>query len=386
MSKKFPKPSSKRVVSCEDARRHARKRLPRLIFDYAEGATGREVAALKNREAFDAIELTPRVLQQVGQRSMLTNFLGQDFERPFGIAPMGMCNAIWPGADKMIAEAARQFKIPACLSLAGSSTIEEMHTWAKEAAWFQLYVNQTPEFALKMADRAQDSGYKKLILTVDVPQVSRRVRDIRNGFTLPFRMGPRHFLDFALHPHWSLVSLLSGKPSPKNFAVGSGPGGFDRNASRAGADWAFLDRIRERWKGALIVKGVMRPQDAQRIKEAGADAIWVSNHGGRQFDSAPPAITALPLVRQAIGPDMPILFDSGIRQGEDIACALALGANFVMLGRPVLYAIGAHGQKGLNALITLLSEELDVAMAQLGATSIAALRDHLKDQDERNLS
>ncbi len=357
-----------RIHSAEDARALARRRLPRLVFDFIDGATGRERACARNLAAMDGVILPPRVLQPVARRSLATRIMGHDFALPFGIAPMGMCNLVWPGADAMLARAATLFEMPLCLSTAASTPMEQVRDWSGGRTWFQLYVTGTPEQALALIDRAEAAGYDTLVLTVDVPVVANRVRDRRNGFAMPFALGPAQVLDFALHPRWSLATLAAGAPRPVHFDKG-----FDRAASRAGLDWALLDRIRARWNGNLVVKGVMNAEDALRIRAAGADAIEVSNHGGRQLDAAPAAITALPAIRAALGPDFPILFDSGIRSGEDIARALALGADFVMLGRPLLFAIGAEGESGLVAMLRLLAEELDIALAQLGLTSPAQL-------------
>ncbi|MEP4038037.1 alpha-hydroxy acid oxidase [Pseudophaeobacter sp.] len=361
---------SRRIFSTEDAMRLAQRRQPQLVHDFIEGAAGREVASLRNQTRFDAITLQPRVMADVAERSLKTTLLGQDYDLPFGIAPMGMCNLAWPGADQAFAAAAQGYNIPVCLSTAASSSIEEMRGWADENAWFQLYVGGPIEQALDLVQRAQHAGYKNLILTVDVPQVSRRVRDLRNGFQVPFRIGVKQFLDFATHPQWALTTLLKGAPEPKNFKVEGGGSKFDRGASRAGADWAFLDRLREIWKGNLILKGVSSTEDAQRIQRAGADAIYVSNHGGRQLDSAPAAIDALPKIREAVGPDYPLIFDSGVRNGEDIIKALALGADFVMLGRPFLHAVGAEGARGVNALIRILAEDASLALAQTGLNDV----------------
>ncbi|MEM1428523.1 MAG: alpha-hydroxy acid oxidase [Pseudomonadota bacterium] len=368
---KFPAKPSKHVFSFEDARRLAKRRLPRLIFDFVEGAAGREVAATCNVSDFDRIKLQPRVMGDIAQRSLATPLLGQSFDLPFGIAPMGMCNLSRPGADRLMALAARRHNIPVCLSSAASSSIEDMRGWAQDQAWFQLYVGQSVDLSLDLVTRAQRAGYETLILTVDVPQVSRRVRDHRNGFNMPFRLGPKQFLDFAAHPRWSFSTLLHGAPEPRNFPAQKGAAKFDRSASRAGADWAFLQHLRSVWSGKLIVKGVCSVADAQRIRESGADAIYVSNHGGRQLDSAPPAIRVLPLIRAAVGPSFPLLFDSGVRSGEDIVKALALGADYVMLGRAALFALAADGARGLQALISFLAEDISIAMAQIGVTQIA---------------
>jgi L-lactate dehydrogenase (cytochrome) len=365
-----------------DARRLAARRLPRTVFDFIDGAAGQEHAAGLNQSDLVRIRLAPRVLANVSGAALASSFLGHDVRLPFGIAPMGMCDLAWPGADRALAAQAAHRGIPLCLSTASSTSIEDMHTLTGGRAWFQLYVSGGAEAGFAMADRAAKAGYDFLILTVDVPKVAPRPRDLRNGFQTPFRIRPRQFLDFALHPQWSALTLLAGIPTTANFRLADGSNRFDRGASRAGADWAFLEQLRRRWKGKLIVKGVLNPDDAQRIKDLGADAIYVSNHGGRQLDSAPSAISALLRIRQHLGPAYPLVFDSGVRSGEDIVKALACGANLVMLGRPMLYALGADGARGLHDLVGTLAEEIRVTLAQLGLCDIRDVgRDHLAQPD-----
>ena len=357
-----------RIFATEDAVQLAKRRLPRMIFDFIEGSAGREAGAKRNETRFDDIMLQPRVLSNVGTRSLTTRFLGREYGLPFGIAPMGMCNLACPDADAHIARIAKGRQMPVCLSSAGSRSLRDMNSWSGGMAWFQLYFGQSVESSLLAADRARDAGYDTLILTVDVPEVSRRIRDQKNDFNLPFKMTPNAFLDFALHPRWSLSTLANGIPKPRNFA--DQHKGFDRKASRAGANWAFLETLRERWTGRLIVKGITSPKDAKRAQDLGVDAIYVSNHGGRQLDSAPPAINLLPIIRRAVGSDFPLLFDSGIRNGEDVIKALVLGADFVMLGRPVLFALAAAGRSGLDSLLQCFVEDIDLVMAQIGVSKI----------------
>lgn len=359
------------MFSTEDARRLAKRRLPRLVFDFIDGAAGREVGRQRNEERFDNICLQPRVLENVASRSLTTEILGQKFCVPFGIAPMGMCNLVCPGADRILAETAARLAMPVCVSSAASSTLEDMRDWAGTRAWFQLYYGQSEKSSLAAVDRARDAGYDTLLLTVDVPQVSRRVRDQRNGFNVPFQLTPTSFLDFMIHPRWSLSTLAAGIPSPKNIGRGDN---FVRDASRAGADWNFLAKLRKTWKGNLIVKGITCAWDAVRVRDAGANAVYVSNHGGRQLDSVPAAIDLLPRIRTALGTDIPLLFDSGVRNGEDVVKALALGADFVMLGRPLLFALGAGGKNGLSTLLDCFVRDTDAAIAQLGVNSVAGLR------------
>ena len=366
----FIKPSSK-IHTIEDAIRLSKRRLPKLVFDFIDGASGDDKLAEINSKALDQIRLEPKVFRNVENRNLSKKIFDFDFNYPFGFAPMGMTNLSWPEADKMIAKESAYNNIPTCVSMASSTTLEDMFTFSEGHSWIQIYIFQSEEFIMELLKRAENIGYKVLILTVDVPILSRRARDDRNGFGYPFKIGPKQFLDFALHPQWSLTTLLKGAPKPMNYVTSkSGDQIFRRKESRGATDWNTLKRVRDAWKGKLIIKGVMNSEDALKIKEAGADAIQVSNHGGRQLDSATASINALPLIRKSLGDDFPILFDSGIRSGSDILRALALGANFVMFGRPLMYAIGADGARGLRRIINLIKEELSTNLGLVGLTDI----------------
>ena len=364
------KPSTK-IHTIDDAIRLSKKRLPKLVFDFIDGASGDDKLAEINSTALDQIRLEPKVFRNVENRNLSKKIFDFHFDYPFGFAPMGMTNLSWPDADKMIAKESAYNNIPTCVSMASSTTLEDMFTFSEGHSWMQIYIFQSEEFIMELLKRAESIGYKVLILTVDVPILSRRARDDRNGFGYPFKIGPKQFLDFALHPQWSLTTLFKGAPQPMNYVTSkSGDQIFRRKESRGATDWNTLKRVREAWKGKLIIKGVMNSEDALKIKEAGADAIQVSNHGGRQLDSATASINALPLIRKALGDDFPILFDSGIRSGSDILRALALGADFVMFGRPLMYAIGADGAKGLRRIINLIKEELSTNLGLVGLTDI----------------
>ena len=358
-----------KIFSASDARKYAKRRLPRMIFDFIDGSAGEERACALNVEMIEALRMLPRVLVNVENRNHQKALFDQTWNLPFGIAPMGMCNLTWPGADAMLARAARQYGIPLVLSTMASSSIETTAERAGEHAWFQLYVGQSEEVAYHLIERAETVGYTNLILTVDVPSIGSRPREERNGFQSPFRIGPKQFLDFALHPRWSLTTLKTGLPKLANVNVAGGKQ-FKRNEARGLVDWDFLARLRERWPGKLIVKGVLGCEDSVRIRDAGVDAVYVSNHGGRQLDSAPAAIQMLPQIRAAVGPDYPLLFDSGVRNGEAVIKALALGADFVFIGRPFLYAIGADGYAGLQQMIELIRSQIDISLAQLGCPDI----------------
>ncbi|NVO58031.1 alpha-hydroxy-acid oxidizing protein [Rhodobacteraceae bacterium B1Z28] len=365
------------IHSVADARRLARKRLPWMVFDYIDGSAGPEHGAALNTRALQDIRLIPRVLRDVSNRDLSVSVFDETAQCPFGISPMGMCNLAAPRADLMLAEIAQETRVPHGVSTVASTDMETLFKASGGAAWFQLYFSGDGSGTFKLVERAKQAGYHTLVVTLDVPEVGRRPRELRHGFKMPFRIGPRQFVDFAMHPRWSLTSLMAGSPKMANF---DGKGYiFDRMESRAAADWSYFDKLRAAWPGKLVVKGVLHPEDALRLIDAGADAIQVSSHGCRQLDSAPPAILALPEIRAAVGSDFPLFFDSGIRSGEDIVKAYVMGADFVFLGRALLFAVAADGIKGLRSTWNLLRQEVSLAMAQLGVTTISDLKncDHL---------
>ena len=357
------------IHSAEDARRLAKRRLPWMVFDYIDGAAGNETGALRNRAALDAMTLCPRILCDVSERSLATTIFGADAARPFGIAPMGMCNLAGPGADLMLARLAAKHKVPHGVSTVASTPLEKIIEVAQGHAWFQIYFSGDGTGTFKLVERARAAGYETLVLTLDVPEVGRRPRELRHGFTMPFKIGPRQFIDFALHPRWSLSSLFAGKPQMANFEMEGYA--FDRTESRAAADWDTLARMREAWPGKLVVKGVLDVEDAVRLKDYGVDAVQVSSHGARQLESAPAAFEMLPLIREAVGPDMPVFFDSGLRSGEDALKALLSGADFVFFGRLLQFAIAAGGEEGLARMWEVLIAEMSIAMAQTGMRVLA---------------
>jgi L-lactate dehydrogenase (cytochrome) len=367
----------KQLFSVAEARQVAKRRLPRMMFDFIDGASGDESLRDLNSAMIDHIRLMPRVLIDISERAMSTSILGQETGLPFGIAPMGMCALSWPGADFGLAREAAKRHIPLCVSTASSMALEQVIELAEGHAWFQLYADQSNGFVDELIDRAIAADYKVLILTVDVPIPSVRTRDKRNGFSFPMNWGASQIWDFASHPRWSLETALHAiqhqMPQPMNYTTSSQKTTFVRNASRAGADWHFLVALRDRWPGKLVVKGVQSVEDALRIKTIGADAIYVSNHGGRQLNAAPVAIDSLVEIRNAVGGAFPLIFDGGIRNGEHVIKALAAGADFVMLGRSVMYALGAGGAVGLGQILDLIEAEASSAMGLLGCRNIAEL-------------
>ena len=361
------------IYSVDDAQRLAKVRLPKLIFDFVEGASGDETLRDLNTTALDRIRLMPRVLIDVSSRNLAHNFLGKEYGVPFGIAPMGMCNLICPAADVALATEASKRRLPVAVSTASSTTLEKMIELAQGYAWFQLYADQSQEFVMELIKRAKVANYDFLVLTVDVPIPSRRVRDLRNGFSYPFKWTLKKALHFAKCPTWTakmiFSSLREGIPRPANYASSKTQQEFDRNAPRTGANWEFLQSLRDNWKGKLIVKGVQCPKDAIQIKSLGIDAIYVSNHGGRQLNAAPTAVDALENIRKAVGDNYPLIYDGGIRSGEHILKAIAAGANFTMLGRSAMYALGGGGKNGINSILDCFNAELDTAMGLTGCCS-----------------
>ncbi|MGK0231836.1 MAG: isopentenyl diphosphate isomerase/L-lactate dehydrogenase-like FMN-dependent dehydrogenase [Gammaproteobacteria bacterium] len=363
------------IHTCSDARRLAQRRLPWMVFDYIDGAAGDGYGELHNRNCIQSLRLQPRVLNNVEYRDVSVDVFGNRASMPFGISPMGMCNLSSPHADKWLAKLAAAQQIPLGVSTAASTSLESIIEMAEGHAWFQLYFSGNEDSSFALIKRAEEAGYTTLVLTVDVPEVGRRPRELRRGFKMPFNMGPAQILDFALHPRWSLTTLVRGRPELANF--GGKFGEFERTASRAGADWSLLQRIRDKWKGKLVIKGVLHADDAIRMKSMGIDAVQVSSHGGRQLDSAPAPIQCLGRIREAVGPDFPLFFDSGLRSGEDIVKAYAMGADFVFMARPLLFAMAAEGEQGLKQLSDVITTETSIALAQLGICSMDEITDQM---------
>jgi len=357
------------IHSAGDARRLAKRRLPWMVFDYIDGAAGEGRGADRNRSALDDAVLESRILRDVSERSLSVSLFGETAGRPFGIAPMGMCNLSAPGADLMLARLAARHHVPHGVSTVASTPMEKIIEVAEGYAWFQLYYSGDGAGSFKLVERAKTAGYKTLVLTVDVPELGRRPRELRHGFKMPFQIGPRQFVDFALHPRWSLTQLAAGKPRMANFDMDGFD--FDRTESRAKADWDTLAKLRDMWDGNLVVKGVLNAEDAIALKGAGIDAIQISSHGSRQLDSAPSPFAVLPQIREAVGSDMPLLFDSGLRSGEDVLKVLNAGVSFAFFGRSLQFAIAAAGEAGLNRLWEVFSDELSAAMAMTGRTDLS---------------
>ncbi|SFP92863.1 alpha-hydroxy acid oxidase [Tranquillimonas alkanivorans] len=386
--------SPRAAISVDDLRRQARARIPKFAFDFVDGGAGTEDGLARNGDAFRDACLVPRVLvNSAAPANTRRAFLGREWSVPFGIAPIGLPGLAWPGADTAMARAAQWAGAPFTASTPATTTLEDLKAAAPDSAFFQLYVGKSPEITDDLIARAEAAGYETLVVTADVPRPGKRLRDLRNGFALPLRFTPRLLSDLATHPAWSLATLRHGAPRFANLARYAGDGTGARSLAELMAgqssgrlDWDLLGRIRERWRGTLVLKGVMHPEDAVRAAAQGVDAVQVSNHGGRQFNAAPATLVALREVRAAVPPGFPVAVDGGVRSGEDVLKALDAGADFVFLGRPFLYALGALGTDGPADLMTLLAAELEVAMAQTGRQRLDPRRStHKAEQREQDL-
>lgn len=371
----------------DDFQAAARRRLPRQIYGYYAGAaeTGQSFEA--NRESFRSYDLVPRVLADVSTRTTRTELFGRSYDAPFGIAPMGLSGLATFDGEIALARAAERERIPSIVSATSLTRLERI---AQEggARWFQAYLPGEDARIEAMVERVAAAGYDTFVLTVDVPVAANRENNVRSGFSMPLRPSLRLAWDGAIRPRWLFETwfasfLRKGVPHFENMDAFRGPPILSRNVVRAiGARdqlaWRHLELIRRLWTGRLVVKGVLSAQDAVLAREAGADGVIVSNHGGRQLDGARPALAALPAIAEVAG-TMSVMIDGGIRRGSDVLKALALGADFVFLGRPFLFAAAARGEAGVGHAIRLLRAEIDRNMALLGVTDLATIgREHVE--------
>lgn len=365
-----------RDIACiEDLAALARRRLPRFVADFLDGGAGGEEGLRRNRERLRAVLLKPRHASGIVPDSSVA-LLGRQWRQPFGIAPVGMGNLVWPGADLEMARLAEARGIPLVLSTAATTSIETAAAAAPTSLWFQLYVSSRWDITEDLMDRAAAAGIRVLVVTIDIAAPGHRRRDVRNRFVLPFRPGARLAVQLAIRPRWSLAMLAAGMPRFANLErYAGGKAGkrplaeFMAEQIKADLNWDDIRRLRQRWRGMLVVKGVVAPEDAVAAREAGADAVWVSNHGGRQLEAAPAAIDALAAVRAALDPEVPVIVDGGVRSGEDVAKAGACGADFVFTARSFYWGMGADAAAGARHAFDLLADDLRRTLVQLGCPS-----------------
>ncbi|WP_225027528.1 alpha-hydroxy acid oxidase [Xinfangfangia pollutisoli] len=362
----------------------ARRRVPGFAWDYLEGGVGQELGLARNRQALDRIEILPRYGVEIRDTSTETQLFGQSYALPLGVAPMGLSGLVWPQADRHLALAAARERVGFVLSMVANIDIETAMALAPHS-WMQLYCVPKDDVhaTFDLAARAQRCGVRTLVLTLDTPMRQKRLRDLRNGLTVPFRPSLTTVRQVAAAPAWAWAMLRHGQPEFSNFKAYAGARAsaaqvaayVDKEMSGA-FTWALIARLRDLWPGQLVLKGIQHPQDVLQAVALGVDGVILSNHGGRQFDAAPAAVSLLPQIRPLVGERIKLMVDGAILSGLDILKALVLGADFVFAGRPFLASVAAMGARGPDHLMAIFRNELRGVMAQAGAVNIAALKDH----------
>ena len=374
----------RRFPSIASMERATKRRIPKFAFDYLQGGIGAEACLTGNRRALDNVQLAPRYLPTEPIQPVLEmNLFDREFPMPFAASPIGLSGLMWPRAAEHIARAATRHGLPLGLSSFATSSIEEIGAIAGDLLWFQLYCTEKSEIENDLIDRAESAGCEVLVVTVDIPTVTRREKDIANGLSVPPKFDLVTLSQVALRPTWAFATLRAGIPRFKTLLPYI-PGGstldasaiFLRDMVEGHVTVQKLERIRDRWRGRLIVKGILTTEEALLCQDLGADAIVISNHGGRQLDAAPPIPHVLPEIRAAVGPDFPLIADGGVRSGLDIARLIACGANFVLAGRAFVYAVAAAGETGVDHAIFLLREELKQTLSQIGCQELGDLATH----------
>ncbi len=370
-------------VNIEDLRQLARKRLPRVLFDFIDGGSYDEITLRANRSDLNRIRFRPRVLVDVSQRSLATTLFGQRLALPIILAPIGSAGVFARRGEEAAARASERCGTTMCLSTASICSIEDVAAQRKTPFMFQLYMSQDREHDRSLVNRAQNAGCFALAFTVDTAVGGQRDKDVRNGYVVPPRFVARNVLDALLHLRWMLDVPFGPPVSFGNFPGGGGSRSFLPVARRmlrtqdTSISWKEVDWLRSIWKGPLLLKGVLTPEDAQLAMEHGCEGVVVSNHGGRQCDSAPSTISVLPSIVAAIGKRHggkgAVLFDGGIRRGHDALKAIALGADACLIGRAWAYGLGAMGEDGVEKAIRILESEMSASLALLGRASLAEL-------------
>ncbi len=367
------------IQSIDDLRKVARRRIPRAIFDYADGGSYQERTLRANAADLDALSFRQRVMVDVSSTSLATTVLGAEISMPLAIAPTGLAGLFHADGEILGARAAAAFGIPFCLSTMSICSIEDVRAATNQPFWFQQYLMRDRGFNQALIERAIAAQCSALMLTLDLPLLGERWRDARNGLSIPPRLSLRNAWDVVSKPAWA-VKVLFGKRRTFGNLLGHIKGAtgvlnlaeWTHSQFDASATWRDVDWVRSRWPGRLILKGILDAEDARLALAAGADAVVVSNHGGRQLDGAPSTISVLPEVVAAIDGRCEVLFDGGIRSGQDIAKALALGARAALIGKSFLFALAAAGEAGVTRALTIMRNELRVTMALTGTPNAAA--------------
>ena len=368
----------KTMLTIADLKERARRRVPKMFFDYADSGAWTESTYRANEEDFRSIKLRQRVLVDMTNRSLESTMIGEKVAMPVALAPTGLTGMQHPDGEMLAAQAAEEFGVPFTLSTMSICSIEDVASVTKKPFWFQLYVMKDRDFVSNLIGRAKAAGCSALVLTADLQILGQRHKDLRNGLSAPPKFTPKHIWQMATRPSWCMGMLGTQRRTFRNIA-GHAKGVTDLSSLSSWTaeqfdpqlSWSDVAWIKERWGGKLIIKGVLDAEDAKMAAQTGADAIIVSNHGGRQLDGAPSSISVLPEIVDAVGDKIEVHFDGGIRSGQDVLKALCLGAKGTYIGRPFLYGLGAGGKAGVRHALEIIRRELDITLALCGKRNIA---------------
>ena len=354
----------------------AKRRLPRMVFDMVDGAAGDEITMRRNEAALAAIEIVPKLLEGAPKRDQSVELFGVKLPSPVIIGPTGLAGLLWPHAELAAARAAARFGTIYSTSHASTATIEAIGAATPGPKWMQVFLYKDRGLTAEFAVRAASAGYKALILTVDNQVTAGRDRDARNGLSFPLRWGPSSFVDFISRPGWLMRMASAPSPTFVNYGERTSIGAFGPLMAEQldpAVGWSDVEWLRRQWRGPLVIKGLLHPDDARQALKCGAEGVVVSNHGGRQLDGAIPSIVALPPIVDAVEDAIPVLIDGGFRRGVDVVKALALGARAVLIGRPHLWGVACAGEDGVHWVLELYRREIDRALALGSWDSIAKL-------------
>ncbi|MET0576566.1 MAG: alpha-hydroxy acid oxidase [Mesorhizobium sp.] len=365
------------ILEINDLKKLAERRVPKMFFDYANSGAWTESTYRANEEDFAKIKLRQRVLVDMTDRSLASTMIGEEVTMPVALAPTGLTGMQHADGEMLAARAAEEFGVPFTLSTMSICSIEDIASVTKKPFWFQLYVMRDRDFVLNLIDRAKAAGCSALVLTLDLQILGQRHKDLRNGLSAPPKFTLKHIYQMATRPRWCLGMLGTRRRTFRNI-VGHAKGVGDLSSLSAWTNEQFDPRlswddvawIKERWGGKLILKGILDKEDALMALKTGADAIIVSNHGGRQLDGAPSSISVLPEIVEAVGDRLEVHLDGGIRSGQDVLKALCLGARGTYIGRPFLYGLGALGKEGVTLALEIIRKELDITLALCGKRNI----------------
>lgn len=369
------------VITCiEDLKRIHKRRAPKMFYDYAESGSWTEQTFRENTSDFEQIRLRQRVAVDMSNRTTAATMIGQDVSMPVSLAPVGMLGMQCADGEIKAARAAEKFGVPYTLSTMSICSIEDVREHTKAPFWFQLYVMQDEDFVDNIIARAKNAGVSALVITLDLQILGQRHKDLKNGLSAPPKLTPATLLDLSMRWRWGLGMLGTKRRSFRNI-IGHAKSASDMRSLSVWTaeqfepklDWSMIARLKEKWGGKVILKGVLDVEDAQKAVEIGADAIIVSNHGGRQLDGALSSIRVLPSIVRAVGDQTEVWLDSGIRSGQDVLKALALGAKGTMIGRSYIYGLGAMGEAGVTKALEVIHKELDISMALCGRRDVTTL-------------